>query len=83
MAEEKVSIDVGSHALVPRHVKLSAEEAEELLETLKITRKQLPSILKSDPAIRMSEPVEGDVFKILRKSPTSGESVYYRVVVHG
>jgi DNA-directed RNA polymerase subunit H len=41
----------------------------------------LPRILETDPAIKEMSPKPGDVVKIVRKSETAGESVYYRVVI--
>ncbi|MDP2908901.1 MAG: DNA-directed RNA polymerase subunit H [Nanoarchaeota archaeon] len=73
--------DVSKHEFVPKHMKLSAAEIDKLLASYNISKKQLPKILKKDPAIREMENLEpGDVIKIVRKSATCGESVYYRVV---
>jgi DNA-directed RNA polymerase subunit H len=44
---------------------------------------QLPYIMISDKAIEDLDARPGDVIKITRKSPTAGESVYYRYVVEG
>ena len=81
--EEKEKFDITQHSLVPKHVKLSEEEKKELLKKYKISLKQLPSILDKDPIIKLLNAIPDDVIKIIRKSPTVGESFYYRVVVHG
>ncbi len=73
--------DITKHILVPKHEKLSEEEAKKLLEQLGIPKLQLPRIKKNDPAIQHLNPKPGDIIKIIRKSPTGGEYVYYRVVV--
>jgi len=73
-------IDILKHELVPRHEILTAAEKKELLEKMNISEKQLPKILDSDPVIKKIEAKVGDVIKITRKSPTSGETVYYRLV---
>ncbi|MHA2067521.1 MAG: DNA-directed RNA polymerase subunit H [Candidatus Thorarchaeota archaeon] len=73
-------IDVIQHDLVPKHEILSKEEKEKLLEELGVTEKGLPKIFSSDPTIVNLNPKKGDVVKIMRKSQTAGESVYYRVV---
>lgn len=75
--------DIRKHSLVPEHTKLSEEEKEELLKKLNIRKSKLPMILSGDPAIQHLEAVEGDVIKIIRESPSSKTSVFYRVVVHG
>jgi len=70
------------HVLVPEHTKLSDKEKQTLFETYNITIKELPKILITDPAIRHLEPKENDVIKISRKSPTAGNSVFYRGVIN-
>ncbi len=72
-----------NHELVPKHEILSEEEAQELLEKPGISKKQLPRIYVSDPVAKILGAKPGDVIKITRKSPTAGESIYYRVVVKG
>jgi len=73
--------DVLKHELVPKHIILTEEEKKELLEKLNITPKQLPKILISDPVVKAIGAKKGDIIKIIRKSVTAGESIYYRVVV--
>jgi DNA-directed RNA polymerase subunit H len=76
-------IDIEKHKLVPKHILLSEQEKEEVLKTYGITLKQLPRILSSDPVIKILGGKPGDVVKIIRKSPTAKETVYYRVVIKG
>jgi DNA-directed RNA polymerase subunit H len=76
-------IDVDKHQLVPKHIILSEEEKGEVLKKYKASLRQFPRILISDPAIADKNPKVGDLVKIIRKSPTAGETVYYRVVVKG
>ena len=71
---------IKEHILVPKHAKLSEKEKKELLDKYKITVKELPKIYKNDPAIREMALEVGDVVKIIRKSATAGESVYFRGV---
>ncbi|RME55346.1 DNA-directed RNA polymerase subunit H [Candidatus Woesearchaeota archaeon] len=78
MAKEK--LDISKHILVPKHTKLSDEEVKSLLEEYNISLKQLPKILKNDPAISDLGAKPGDVIKIERHSPTVGKTYYYRVV---
>lgn len=69
------------HTLQPKHVKLKEKEEEELLESLNISKPQLPKILSTDPGLP-EECSTGDIVKIERKEPESEKTnVYYRVVV--
>jgi DNA-directed RNA polymerase subunit H len=75
------------HDMVPEHHLLSEKEAEKTLAELRVGREQLPKITRGDPAIRFLEEVvgepigEGHVVKVVRRSPTAGVFVAYRVVV--
>lgn len=81
--EENEQFDIAEHMLVPKHVKITQEELNKVLDHYNITVDQLPQIHLKDPAIEKLEPQLGDVIKIIRKSPTTGETAFYRVVVHG
>ena len=74
-------INVEKHNFVPKHIKLSEEEADELVKKLNVSKKQLPRILKEDPAVINLDVKKGDIIKIIRKSPTIGESEFYRMVI--
>lgn len=70
------------HELVPKHEILQKEDADAILKKLGITPENLPKIiLDSDPVAKAIGAKRGNILKILRKSPTAGETVYYRVVV--
>lgn len=71
------------HVLMPEIVKLSDKEKSELLEKYSITTKELPKMLLSDSSIEGMDIKEEDVVKILRKSLTSNEAVYYRCIING
>jgi len=73
---------VKDHILVPKHIKLGEKEKEQLFEKYGITLKELPKILRDDPAIEQLDVKSGDVIKIIRKSPTAGEAVFYRGVIN-
>ena len=78
-----MGIDIQKHELVPKHTLLNEQEKEELLKQYGIALKQLPRILETDPVIKTINGKHGDVVKIMRKSSTAGQSVYYRVIVKG
>ncbi|MCP3685668.1 MAG: DNA-directed RNA polymerase subunit H [bacterium] len=73
-------IDVKKHILVPKHTKLSEKDKQELFKKYNITAEQLPKILKNDAAIAGMGLKPGDVIKVVRESPTAGESIFYRVI---
>lgn len=78
----KKTIIIAKHILAPKHVKLSEKEKVELLKKYNITLKELPKILKDDPAIASLNAKPGDVIKIIRKSDTAGETIFYRGVIN-
>ena len=69
--------------LIPKHEILSEKEKDELLKKYKITLRNLPKILVSDPVVVALKAKVGDVIKITRNSPTAGKSIYYRAVIKG
>jgi DNA-directed RNA polymerase subunit H len=73
--------DVTKHELVPKHAKLSEKEMKELFEKYAIELQNLPRIFKNDPGIQHLDVKDGDIIKISRKSPTAGETSFYRRVV--
>jgi DNA-directed RNA polymerase subunit H len=74
-------VEIRKHIMVPPHEIMSEDEVKKLLEIYRITKKELPKILMSDPVIREMNAKVGDVLKITRKSAIAGVSYYYRVVV--
>jgi DNA-directed RNA polymerase subunit H len=78
---EKKVFSIFEHELVPKHIVLSKEEAEEVLKKYHIKPYQLPYIKKNDPAVKEIGAMPGDIIKIIRKSPTAGEAVVYRYVI--
>lgn len=70
------------HFLVPKHEKMTEEEAKKLLEELQLkTKAQLPFIQKTDIISRWLGLKTGDIVKITRYSETSGEYFYYRCCI--
>ena len=79
--EKEPSYNIFEHELVPKHILLKPEEASKILEQYHIKPYQLPYIKSSDPAARKVGAKTGDIIKVIRKSPTAGESDFYRYVV--
>ena len=69
------------HELVPKHEILEEKEVKLVLERYGITKEELPKIKEDDPIAKAIGAVEGQVLKITRRSPTIGESIYYRLVI--
>ncbi len=69
--------------LVPKHEIISEEEKVALLNKYKISLKQLPKILSSDPVVKVIGAKVGDVIKITRNEMEIGHTLYYRVVIKG
>ena len=69
------------HYLVPEHVIIRKEKADELLAELGLKKNALPKISRLDPAIKPLKTEVGDIVKIIRDSFTAGQSIYYRRVV--
>ena len=79
--QPKPKYNISKHILVTKHTKLQEPEYGLLLKKYNISKKQLPKLLKSDPAIQHLDPKSGDIMKIERKSPTAEKTIMYRVVI--
>jgi len=73
-----------NHELIPKHIVLTGKEKNNVMKMYGIKKlNQFPKILKSDPVIEALKTKPGDLVKIIRKSDTTKESIYYRVVIEG
>ena len=81
MVTKKNQVLVPDHVYVPKHEIISKKEAEAVLKKYNCKPAELPLIFVTDPAILGLGVKPGDMIKISRKSPTAGESLYYRYVV--
>jgi DNA-directed RNA polymerase I, II, and III subunit RPABC1 len=78
-----LQFNVSKHELVPKHeVVTDEDEIKRIVEQMCLKNKfQLPIILKADAMAHYLGLKNGDVVKITRVSPTSGEYVMYRCCV--
>ena len=67
---------------VPQHRKLSEKEKQTVLERYHSSAEEFPRISKNDVVAQLINAKPGDMLEIKRKSPTAGESLFYRVVVN-
>jgi DNA-directed RNA polymerase I, II, and III subunit RPABC1 len=77
---KELQYNITKHVLVPKHVLVKdMTEIQQILEKYSLkTKFQLPIILKTDPVARYYNLKNGDIVKIVRNSPSSGEYVVYR-----
>jgi DNA-directed RNA polymerase subunit H len=73
--------DEKRHYLVPEHVLIRKEKADELLAELGIKKSSLPKVSRLDAAVKPLKAEKGDIVKIIRDSLTAGQATYYRRVV--
>jgi len=72
--------NITHHEFVPKHVILSKEEEDDVLNKYSTTKNKLPKILKNDPIAKYYGMKSNQVCKIIRKSPEVGDYIYYRLV---
>jgi DNA-directed RNA polymerase subunit H (RpoH/RPB5) len=73
-------INITKHERVPKHIILDKNEKSKILEQYKCTEYQIPQYAINDPIVKYYGLKHGDICKIIRKSKTSGSSIYYRIV---
>lgn len=75
----ELQVNVSRHSLVPLHEVLDPALVAEVIASYRLKNKQqLPLILKTDAQSRYLGLRSGDVIKVTRVSPTSGEYVSFR-----
>ena len=72
--------DILEHELVPTHVILSESDIKKVFKDLDFEQEQLPKIKSDDPVVKAIDANKGDILEIIRKSPTAGKFVTYRLV---
>ena len=74
--------DILDNELVPPHRVISNEEKEELKKKFNIVKdNQFPEISRFDPVSIVFCIRPGQVFEIIRSSPTSLQTKYYRLCI--
>jgi DNA-directed RNA polymerase I, II, and III subunit RPABC1 len=77
---KELQFNITKHVLVPKHEVVNDQnEIKSILDNYCLKSKfQLPLMLKTDPVSRYFGLKNGDIVKIIRNSPTSGEYIVYR-----
>ena len=81
LVSKKNPVLVPDHVYVPKHEIMTLKESYQVLKDFNCKPTELPLIFVNDPAILGLGVKPGDMIRITRKSPTAGESIYYRYVV--
>ena len=77
--QKQLMFNPTEHAFVPEHIKLTTEEANEIMSKYMIKSKlQMPIILHNDIIAKWLGLKQGDIVKIKRFNENSGISYYYR-----
>jgi DNA-directed RNA polymerases I, II, and III subunit RPABC1 len=77
---KELIFNITKHTRVPKHIVLTENEKAELLDEYKITPNKLPQYSMKDPVVKYYGVSDGEVFKIIRNSKTSGTGITYRIV---
>jgi DNA-directed RNA polymerase subunit H (RpoH/RPB5) len=80
--QDELMIDIVSHIIVPIHEILSEEETKIFLEDYLLKKRGIPKIFINDPVCKYYNGKVGQIFRIIRPSEASGQSIYYRIVVN-
>lgn len=79
--EQDLLVNISRHELVPKHVLLSTEDRNALLQRYRLKMSQLPRIQRDDAMAKFLGLRRGQVVKIIRSSETAGRYASYRAVI--
>lgn len=76
------TINLIDSVYIPKHILLTPDEKKQFLEEYSnIKELQLAKIFLIDPVSKYYGAQTGDIFRIIRPSEITGESIYYRLVI--
>jgi|688.fasta_scaffold495495_2 DNA-directed RNA polymerase I, II, and III subunit RPABC1 len=78
---KNLEFNVSKHILIPKHIKLTKEQGQNVLDTYNCTLEQLPKIFSSDPQIKYHGMRVGDICKIIRNTKENGIDIAYKLVI--
>jgi DNA-directed RNA polymerase I, II, and III subunit RPABC1 len=62
---------------------LNEEETQLFLKEYLLKKREIPKMFISDPVSKYFNAKVGQVFRIIRPSEVTGQSIYYRMVIKG
>lgn len=77
----KLQFDITEHMLVPPHEVLTKEEGENVLETYRARKRDMPLIRTNEDVAKYYNMKPGEITRIYRTSPLTCEAVAYRLVI--
>jgi DNA-directed RNA polymerase subunit H (RpoH/RPB5) len=77
----KLQSDITEHDLVPLHQVLTKEEGENVLESYRAKKRDMPLIRTNEDVAKYYNMKPGEITRIYRPSPITGEAVAYRLVI--
>lgn len=78
--ESSLLFDIKSHIDQPKFELLSSSEMEQVKQEYNINEYTTNKYPPSDPIVKYFALRKGDIIRIIRSSPTSGEAINYRIV---
>ena len=77
----ELMINITEHVLVPKHIVLTNQEGDKVLQSYCAKKKDMPLILSNDPMARYYNMKPGNIVKIIRSSTMTVEVPFYRIVI--
>lgn len=77
----KLQSDITEHMLVPKHEVLTKEEGENVLESYRARKRDMPLIRSNEDVAKYYNMKPGEITRIYRPSPLTCESIAYRLVI--
>jgi len=77
---KNLTFNITKHVDMPKFYPMTEEEIKEITDKYKTKKTQFPRMLLTDPIARYYGVKSGGMFRIVRKSPASGNYITYRMV---
>lgn len=77
---KNLTFNITHHQDMAKHFPLSDQEIDDVIKLYRISKKEFPKMLATDPIAKYYGVKSGGMFKVVRPSYSSGEYVTYRIV---